>query len=269
MTEISPQSMTRRACLQSALGAALTLLQPLAQAQTTRPLRVGFIKRYKPFSFMTEDAQLQGFDVEVVQVLVAAMGTSMVAVTDSLSRLQVFLAKGEIDFIGNQLLQTPENRRQFDFVTPYASIQLVAVQHESDDRDFLSLDDMVGRKLGVLAHSGVAEQARGALGKSVRAFDQIDLALKALAAKDLDVVLEENLIAEYYIEQAGLPLKVGAPMAAPMKVGLAVSKGQKQMQEKLSGAVKTVLQDRTFRNISNKWFGYDVSRPRVSHASSA
>lgn len=232
-------------------------------------MRVGFIRRYQPYSFVTDAGQLEGFDVEVVKALLKTLGVTMIPVIDTLPRLQAMLAKGEIDFIGNQLLHTAENRRQFDFVTPYASIQLVAVQHESDDRDFLSLDDMVGRKLGVLAHSGVAEQARGALGKSVRAFDQIDLALKALAAKDLDVVLEENLIAEYYIEQAGLPLKVGAPMAAPMKVGLAVSKGQKQMQEKLSGAVKTVLQDRTFRNISNKWFGYDVSRPRVSHASSA
>lgn len=231
-------------------------------------MRVGFIRRYQPYSFVSDAGQLEGFDVDVVQALLKTLGITMLAVTDSLSRLQVMLAKGEIDFIGNQLLHTPENRRQFDFVTSYASIQLVAVQHESDDRDFLSLDDMLGRKLGVLAHSGVAEQARGALGKSVQAFDQIDHAFKALAAKNLDVVLEENLIAEYYIEQAQLPLKVGAPMAAPIKVGLAVAKGHKQMQEKLSAAVKLMLKDRTFRQISNKWFGYDVSRPRVSHASS-
>lgn len=266
MTEISPQSMTRRACLQSALAGALALLSAVSQAQGVRPMRVGFIKRYQPFSFVNEDAQLQGFDVDVVRALVGAMGTSMVAVTDSLSRLQVLLAKGEIDFIGNQLLQTPENRRRFDFVVPYASIQLVAVQHEEDDRDFFSLDDMLGRKLGVLANTGVADQARDALGKSVRSFERIDLALRALAAKDLDVVLEENLIVDYHIEQGQLPLKVAAPMAAPIRVGLAVAKGHKQMQEQLSAAVNSVLKDKTFRAISHKWFGYDVSRPRFGHS---
>ena len=100
----------------------------------------------------------------------------------------------------------------------------------------------------------------------MRAFDRIDLALKALAAKELDVVLEENLIVDYHIEQSQLPLKVGAPMAAPLRVGLAVPKGQKQVQEQLSAVVKTIVKERAFRTISNKWFGYDVSRPRFGHS---
>jgi cystine transport system substrate-binding protein len=269
MTERLTSEVSRRHWLQVTLMSVLAAGALVTRAQATQSMRVGFIRRYQPYSFVNDVGQLEGFDVDVVQALLKTLDLTMISETDTLPRLQSMLAKGEIDFIGNQLLHTPENRRQFDFVTPYASIQLVVVQHESDDRDFFSLDDMLGRKLGVLAHSGVADQAQGALGKSVLAFYQIDHALKALAAKDLDVVLEENLIAEYHIEQARLPLKVGAPMAAPMRVGLAVSKGQKQMQEKLSMAVKTVLKDRTFRNISNKWFGYDVSRPRVSHASNS
>jgi L-cystine transport system substrate-binding protein len=56
-------------------------------------------------------------------------------------------------------------------------------------------------------------------------------------------------------------------MTAPMRVGLAVSKGQKHRQEQLSAAVKNVLKDREFKRVSTKWFGYDVSRPRVAHAS--
>lgn len=266
MIERTASHWSRRAWLQAVWLSAYALSTQSVMAQKSRQMRVGFIKRYQPFSFMTDDAQLQGFDVDVVQAMLASLDITMVPVADTLVRLQAMLAKGEIDFIGNQLLQTPENRRRFDFVAPYASIQLVAVQHESDDRDFFSLDDMLGRKLGVLANTGVADQARDALGKSVRAFERIDIALKALAAKELDVVLEENLIVEYHIEQSQLPLKVGAPMAAPMRVGLAVPKGQKQMQDQLSAAVKGMVKDKAFRTISNKWFGYDVSRPRFGHS---
>lgn len=266
MIERAVQGLNRRQCLQTMAFVSLGVAFSPGLAQAPRQMRVGFIKRYQPYSFVADGAALQGFDVDVVQAVLASMNVTMVPVADTLARLQAMLAKGEIDFIGNQLLHTPENRRRFDFVVPYASIQLVAVLHESDDRDFFSLDDMLGRKLGVLANTGVADQAREALGKSVRSFDRIDLALKALAAKELDVVLEENLIVEYHIEQDQLPLKVGAPMAAPLRVGLAVPKGQKNIQDQLSSAVRGVLKDKAFKNISNKWFGYDVSRPRVGHS---
>lgn len=267
MTDVFGQAMNRRSCL---LAACLTLAgtSPWAAAQAKPVMRVGFISRYKPYSFMGPDGKIEGFDVDVVQAMMSSLDIRLELVGDTLSRLQALLERGEIDFIGNQLLQTPENRRRFDFVRSYASIQLVVVQHESDDRDFFSLDDMLGSRLGVLANTGVADQARDALGKAVRVFDHIDQAFEALAQKQLDVVLEENLIAEFYIEQAQLPLKVGAPMAAPLKVGLAVPKGKKQIQLQLSDAVQSLVKDRAFRNISTKWFGYDVSRPRVAHASS-
>lgn len=266
MTERFLKPMNRRKSIKGISLVCFALMSSLTLSQPVKQMRVGFVNRYQPFSFVSEDAQLQGFDVDVVRLILETMGVKMVPVADTLARLQAMMVNGEIDFIGNQLLLTPENRRKFDFVTPYAAIQLVAVQHETDERDFFSLDDMLGRKLGVLANTGVADQARDALGKSVRAFDRIDLALKALAAKELDVVLEENLIVDYHIEQSQLPLKVGAPMAAPLRVGLAVPKGQKQVQEQLSAVVKTIVKERAFRTISNKWFGYDVSRPRFGHS---
>jgi ABC-type amino acid transport substrate-binding protein len=140
--------------------------------------------------------------------------------------------------------------------------------HEDDERDFLSLDDFVGKKLGVLANTGVEDQARGALGKTVQAFERLEDAFQALVERKIDAVLEENLIAEYFIERDDLPLKVGVPFASPIRVGLAVPKGQKEMESKLTQAVQSVIKDKNFKTISNRWFGYDVSRPRVSHTSS-
>jgi cystine transport system substrate-binding protein len=192
----------------------------------------------------------------------------MVPVTDTLTNLRKKLQNGEIDFIGNQLLATPENRRHFDFVKSYATIQLVSVLHENDERDLMSLDDFLGKKLGVLANTGIAAQARGALGNSVQTFERIEDAFRALVDRKLDAVLEENLIAEYHIEKGDLPLKVGVPFAAPLRVGMAVTKGNKGLEQRLSLGVQTLVNDKSFKAISMRWFGYDVSRPRVSHASS-
>jgi cystine transport system substrate-binding protein len=141
------------------------------------------------------------------------------------------------------------------------------VQHEDDSRDFLTLEDLLGKKLGVLANTGVQDQASGALGKSVVPFASIDLALRQLAERKLDAVLEESLIADYYIQRDGLPIKVTSPFAAPLSAGWVVRKGNKVLAQRLSEAIQTLLNDGSFKPISTKWFGYDVSRPSVSHTS--
>ena len=228
-------------------------------------LRVGVLTHYKPFSFV--EGQLQGFDVEVLKRLASILKLELKIQTEGMATLQKKLSSGEISVIANQLLTTPENRRQFDFVRGYAANQLVCVQHEDDSRDFLSLDDLLGKKLGVLANTGVEDQARGALGKSVLSFASIDLAFKQLAEKKLDAVLEESLIADFYIERDALPIKVTSPFAPPLSAGWAVRKGNRALAQRLSEGVQTLLSDGSFKTISSKWFGYDVSRPNVSHTS--
>lgn len=260
---------TRRRWLLALVGVP-TLLAVHAQTPlTSNRTRVGFIARYQPYSFVQTGGVPTGFDVEVVRALLASMGQELEPVMDTLPNLRQRLQKGDIAFIGNQLLFTPDNRRHFDFVKPYATIQLVSVLHESDDRDMLSLDDFLGKRLGVLANTDIEDQARGALGKSVQAFARIEDALQALATQKLDAVLEENLIAEYYIDRDGLPLKVGVPFTTPMRVGLAVPKGQKELEQRLSNAVQSLLKEGAFKAISQRWFGYDVSKPRVAHSMSS
>ena len=259
--------MTRRIFLTAPLAlCVVSAVSPVAAQPLELEggvLRVGVLTHYKPFSFV--DGQLQGFDVEVLKRVAAILKVDVQIQTEGMANLQKKLSSGEISVIANQLLTTPENRRQFDFVRGYAANQLVCVQHEDDARDFLSLDDLLGKKLGVLANTGVEEQARGALGKSVLSFASIDLAFKQLAEKKLDAVLEESLIADYYIERDALPIKVASPFAPPLSAGWAVMKGNKTLSQRLSEGVQTMLRDGSFKPISTQWFGYDVSRPNVSH----
>lgn len=258
------QILTRRIWLKSSVS-LLFASGMVARAAEPAVLRVGFIANYEPFSFLKNDGRLAGFDVDTVEALLASLGMQMQAVTARYGRLRELAKAGQIDMVGNQLLMLAENRSLFEFVRPYAFNSLVCVQHEDDERDFLSLDDFVGRRLGVLRNSGMEAQARGALGPSVVGYDHTDQALAALGKKQIDAVLEESLIVEYLLERDGLPLKVGAPFTAPQKQGLAVVRGNPLLSKKLSESIPTLTRSPEFRKISSRWFGYDVSKPRVSH----
>jgi cystine transport system substrate-binding protein len=266
-----PFKLTRRHWLQGVVLAPIASALPaLAQTPAGAPCRIGFIRHYEPFSFLDENDRPIGFDVDVSRRLCQLLGRPMQAVPAGLVTLTQGLHTQDIDWLGNQLLITPDNRRHYDFVQPaYANIQLSCVQHEDDQRDFLSLDDLVGKRLGVLAGTGVEEQARAALGKSVVAFEHIEQGLHALAKQQIDAVLEENLIAEYYIEQHHWPIKVTAPFAAPIALGLPVRKGDEATRQQLAQAIQTLLRDGSLKTISERWFGYDVSRPRASPARAA
>lgn len=260
----------RQWLVQTASILSLGFASEKAMAQSSRTVRVGFLKHYAPFSFIDQDGSLKGFDLDVMRRISELLDLEIVPEPEGLAVLSQKVKAGQIAWIGNQLLLTPENRREFDFVRPaYASIQLSSIQHEDDARDFLSLDDLYGKKLGVLEKTGIEEQSRGVVGKTVVGYQKIEDALKDLAEKKLDAVLEENLIADYFIERNQWPLKVAAPFAAPIPVGVPIPKGQKELQEKLSVAIRQILKDGTFKSISEKWFGYDVSRARVSHATAS
>lgn len=267
-----PFNPGRRHWLQSlALMPIVTAAPARAQQLTPTPpgppCRIGFIRHYEPFSFLDANDHLIGFDVDVCRRLCQLLGRPMQIVAGTPSALQTGLQTGALDWLGNQLLITPDNRRKYDFVQPaYANIQLSCVQHEDDQRDFLSLDDLVGKRLGVLAGTGVEEQARAALGNSVIGFEHIEQGLYALAQQKVDAVLEENLIAEYYIEQHRWPIKVTAPFAAPHTLGLPVRKGDQATRQQLATAIETLLRDGSLKTISERWFGYDVSRRQVSPA---
>jgi ABC-type amino acid transport substrate-binding protein len=97
----------RRAFLQTGLALCLSNALPAFGQNQLPKMKVGFIARYQPYSFVQPDGRLTGFDVEVVQALLAASGFELETVSDSLQRLRQKLQSGEIAFIGNQLLMTP------------------------------------------------------------------------------------------------------------------------------------------------------------------
>jgi len=139
----------KRGLLKSGLSLAMATLlteQTVHAAETS--ITVGFLNNYLPFSFLDSQGQLKGFDVDVVSRLADVMGVKLTVVSEGMAQLNKKIKAGDVVFLGNQLLATPENRREYDFVKPYATLQMVSVLHEDDTRDFLSLDDFLAKTRG-------------------------------------------------------------------------------------------------------------------------
>lgn len=262
---VKPKGILHRRAFCLAIGLATLALPVRAQGDGTRaPLTVGFVNNYPPFSYVDQnDNTLHGFDVEINKALAQVWNQTFTHRVGSAAQLLKWLRTGDIDLIGNQLLATPTLRQEFKLTHGFVNLQLIVCQREDDDRDFLTLEDFQGYKLGVLSGTAVDEQGSVVLGSDVIRFDAATQALDALMRNQVDAVIDENLILDHLIFKQNLPLKTTTPFSGPIRSGWVFAGDNSGLRDRFTEGLKVLRASGRIRPISEKWFGYDVSQRRV------
>ncbi|MFP3615437.1 transporter substrate-binding domain-containing protein, partial [Paraburkholderia sp. SIMBA_050] len=90
----------------------------------------------------------------------------------------------------------------------YSSAQLI--QRKDDTRQFKSLDDLKGKKLGVALGTNYMDMAKSVPGIDVKTYPGAPEYLRDLASQRIDAALNDRLMVNYLIKNANLPLRPGA-----------------------------------------------------------
>jgi ABC-type amino acid transport substrate-binding protein len=102
--------------------------------------------------YSSSDAKVKGFEVEIAEALSAELGTSMKHEWVSWDGLIPALTSKRCDVIVNGLFITDERKKTIDFSVPYyGSGETILVR--KDNTDIKGLEDLKGKKTGVLAGS--------------------------------------------------------------------------------------------------------------------
>ncbi len=256
---------SRRHWLRVAAGVGVIASASQLVAQTARETwRVGFISNYPPFSqFNSSSQRLQGFDVDILQAVAEHERMELHISHAHAPEVFQWLEQGKIDFIGNQILATPDMRERFIFAQGYVDLRLILAQRENDERDFLSLEDFQGFKLGVLEGTAADEQGSAVLGPDVLRFNSTAAGLQAVLAKRIDAFMDENLILDHLIFQQGLAIKTTTPFSPAIRTGWALRPAQRALRERMNQSVAWLKTQGPIGRISRAWFGYDVSQERA------
>ena len=116
-----------RFVLRSALLVALSLI-PLSQTWAgnvldhiakTNTIRVGMSGDAPPFNFRNRDGDLVGMEVDLANLLAAAMDVELKIVEMPFGDLLPKLEKGDVDLVMSQVTATLERNRRVAFVGPY------------------------------------------------------------------------------------------------------------------------------------------------------
>ena len=246
-----------------------------AAAPATAPAKVyvvGTDAAYAPFESQNEKGEIVGFDIEVVQAVAKKAGIEVKFVNTPWEGIFNALAQGDRDMIVSAVTITAERKGTMDFSDPYFDAQqLIAVKDTSKVTKFADLKKL---KIGVQTGTTGDEAVTKLLGKTsaaIKRFESTPLALKELEAGGVDAVVADNgVIVNYVTNNPGGKFKsIADKEFAPEQYGIALKKGNTELQAKLNKGLAEIRADGSYDAIFTKYFGAPPAKAAAAPASAA
>ncbi|RST74101.1 amino acid ABC transporter substrate-binding protein [Siminovitchia acidinfaciens] len=228
----------------------------LAKIEDSGVLRVGFEGTYRPFNFMGDKSDYDGFDVDISNELAKRMGVKTKFVATSWESLIGGLKSDKFDVIIAQMSITEERKQSVDFTDPYVVTGAVLITREDTD-GIAKLEDIKGKKVGAGAGTTFADLAESVDGANVKLYKSINEYLQDLINGRLDVIINDQLLMSHNIKEEELPVKVTSDILSEDEIGMAVKKGSTDLVEKLNEELAAMIEDGTYEEIYRRWFDSD------------
>lgn len=212
---------------------------------------------YKPFNF-SEQGNLVGFDVDIGHALAEKMNMKAVPITNPWETLIQGLISDKYDAILGSMAITEERQKTVNFTMPYyrSGAQIFVA---SGNEEIQSEEDLQGKRIGVLKASLFKALALERTdSNNIPEYDSDLTALMDLPTGRVDAVITDDIVGLRMIKEGAVDIKdVGKPLTLS-EAGIAVKKENEEMLNKLNQALEEIIEDGTYEEISQKWFGSNI-----------
>jgi len=234
------------------------------------------MESYPPFSFLNEQNQLDGFDVDVAKAVAQRLGVKLKLETPSWDVIAAGHWSGRYDICVCSMTPSKARAEVFDFPVEYYQSPAVIVVN-AKDKDITAGKDLSGKKVGVISASTYEAYLNkdlvieGAEDKplsfpsdnvQVAPYDNETVAFQDLALGTgvrLDAMVTNLITARERITQDPRFKIAGDSLYAEPNV-VAVEKGDPQWNAKVTEVITQLKSDGTLSKISQKWIGADISQ---------
>ncbi|MBW4935165.1 amino acid ABC transporter substrate-binding protein [Marinobacter sp. F4206] len=239
----------------------LSLVAAPLQAQEDT-IRVGMSGQYFPFTFVEQDT-LKGFEVDVMNAVAKEMGREVEYQTAAFSGLFGMLGAGRIDTVANQITITEERQKAYTFSEPYVydGAQVVIKQ---GNEDINGVEDLKGKTVAVNLGSNFE-----ALLRNLPYADEIDIKTydsnieRDTALGRVDAFVMDRVSASQIIKEKPLPLELAGPTFSQITNAYPFKDTEegRALRDEVNAALSALRDKGTLREISEEWFGTDITAP--------
>ena len=244
------------------LALAAAIFAATVSASNAETIRVGMSGGYFPFTFVKQDV-LQGFEVDVMNAVGEETGLDIAFETMSFSGLVGALDAGRIDTIANQITITPEREAKFAFTQPYVYDGAQVVVKQGNEA-VSGVEDLRGRTVAVNLGSNF-EQLLSELPYA----DEIEIKTyesniaQETALGRVDAFVMDRVSSAQLIRESPLPLELAGQPFSEIRNALPFRDDDEgtALRDEVDAALTTLRENGTLTEISQKWFGTDITSP--------
>ena len=244
----------------TASTASSATLNKLDSIQKSGKLVVALEGAWQPWSYHDSSDTLVGYDVEVSRAIAEKLGVEPEYVESDWDSLFAGLDAGRYDMVCNGVEVTEERAKTYAFTTPYGYIH-TALAVRKDNTDITSFEDLKGKTTANSLASTYMELAES-YGATVQGIDTLEETIQLLTAGRIDATLNADVsFYDYLNVHPDADFKLVAFTEEASHVAIPLRKGDETaaLLEAINNAIEELRADGTLSELSEKYFGQDIS----------
>ena len=224
-------------------------------------LIVGFDQEFPPMGFMAEDGSYTGFDLDLAQEAAKRLGLEYKAQPIAWDSKDMELESGNIDCIWNGFTITGREN-DYEWTEAYMDNAQVFVVYA--DSGIETLADLAGKVVECQADSSALaalneDQELTATFAQLLTTADYNSALMDLEQGAVDAVAMDVVVASYQIQQRDADFVILDETLSSEAYAVGFKKGSTELRDAVQGALEEMAADATMKEISEKWFGEDLT----------
>ncbi len=222
-------------------------------------IRIGTEGTYSPFTFHNSSNELVGFDVEIGRAVAEKLGVKAEFIEGKWDGLIAGLDAKRYDVVINQVGITEARKQKYAFSEPYIASKAVLIVRQGNE-DIKSFEDLKGKKSAQSLTSNFGKLAEAA-GAELVGTDGFDQSIQLVLTRRADATINDSLsFLDFKKQQPQAPVTVVAEKPDADYSGIILRKGDEDLVAAINKALADIKADGTYKTISDKYFGQDVSK---------
>ena len=236
------------------------------QAKEWKKIRIGVEGAYPPFSYVTPQGELAGFDIDIAKALVKAIGAEVELVAQDWDGIIPALLARKYDAIIASMSITEERKQKVAFTNKYYNTPAKFVCKKGAIQAF-SREAIKGKNVGVQRATIHDRYLTDNYGNDVtiKRYGTQDEAYLDLVAGRVDMLLADSIaLSDGFLKKPeGKDFQFIGPDLTDQRwfgegAGIAIRKEDTDLVELFNAAIKKIRADGTYKQIQDKYFDFNV-----------